>query len=382
MNPYNQFKVTSSLLIVLLFAFETFLPTALATDLDGVLAGGNTADGIGVLINRTAGIDNSGFGFKALNADTSGSYNTALGFGALFKNTSSDNTATGFYALYSNTTGYHNTANGFEALANNTASFRNAAVGSYALYKHVAGNYNNAVGAFALYSDTTGSTNNAFGESALARNTSGANNTAVGDDALFENTIGNSNIGLGAAAGANLTTGSHNIDIGNFGEPGESSTTRIGTSGEQTRTFIAGIYGVREGGTISPVYINSDGQLGTQPPASSRRFKKEIQLIDKTSESILALRPVTFHYKSDDTNTLQFGLIAEEVAEVNPDLVMRDDKGEIYTVRYEAVNAMLLNEFIKEHRKVQELEAKIAKQEKGMKVLAAQLKKQPAQIQK
>ena len=387
MNPSNQPKITSSLLIVLLFVFATSLSNALATDLDGVLASANTADGYGVLINRTTGIDNSGFGFKALNADTSGSFNTAFGVGALFKNTTSNaNTATGYSALYNNATGYNNTANGFDALASNTAGFRNAAVGTYALYKHVIGNYNNAVGAFALYSDITGNTNNAFGESALGRNISGSNNTAIGDDALFENTSGNSNIGVGAVAGANLTTGSYNVDIGNLGEPGESSTTRIGTSGQQTRTFIAGIYGVREGGMISPVYINSNGQLGTQPQGSSRRFKKEIKLMDNTSESILALKPVTFYYKSDDTNTLQYGLIAEEVAKVNPDLVVRDDNGEIYTVRYEAVNAMLLNEFLKEHRKAEalkkDLQATTAQQQKEIQALTAQLKEQAALIQK
>jgi hypothetical protein len=145
---------------------------------------------------------------------------------------------------------------------------------------------------------------------------------------------------LGVQAGSNLTTGDSNIDIGNPGLPAESATIRIGNS--QTRTFIAGISNVNEGGTISAVYINANGQLGTQPPPSSRRFKKEIKAMEQASEAILALKPVTFHSKSDTKDTPQFGLIAEEVAEVNPDLVVRDENGEIYTVRYEAVNAMQL----------------------------------------
>jgi hypothetical protein len=185
--------------------------------------------------------------------------------------------------------------------------------------------------------------------------------------------------------GYNLTDGIFNIDIANDGFAGESYTTRIGIL--QTRAFISGIYGVNEGGTPLAVYINSDGQLGTM--SSSRRFKKEIKPMDQTSQAILGLQPVTFQYKSDPTGTAQFGLIAEEVAKVNPDLVVRDAKGEIYSVRYEAVNAMLLNEFLKEHRKVQEQGRKAQEQErtiaqlkKGMEVLTAQLHEQASQIQK
>jgi len=200
---------------------------------------------------------------------------------------------------------------------------------------------------------------------------------------------------LGDFAGFNLTTGQFNIDIGNDGVAGESRTIRIGDS-SQTRAFIAGIYNVNEGGTISAVYINSDGQLGTQGPPSSRRFKKEIRPMDQTSEAILGLKPVTFHYKRDTKGTAQFGLIAEDVAEVDPDLVVRDAEGEIYTVRYEAVNAMLLNEFLKEHKKVEEQgatmtqlkatvakqEAIIAQQQKGMEAVTARLEEQDSKIQK
>jgi hypothetical protein len=188
---------------------------------------------------------------------------------------------------------------------------------------------------------------------------------------------------LGNGAGGNLTTGSNNIDIGNAGIAGESDTIRIG--GSQTKTFIAGIdiTGVNEGSPTA-VFINTaTGQLGTV--SSSRRFKKEIKPMDQTSEAILALKPVTFEYKSDSTGTPQFGLIAEEVAEVNPDLVVRDENGEIYTVRYDAVNAMLLNEFLKEHRKVEQLkrdfESKLAEQQKQIEALTAGLQKVNAQLE-
>src|SRR5207237_2741923 len=162
-----------------------------------------------------------------------------------------------------------------------------------------------------------------------------------------------------------------NIDNGNTGSGGESGTIRIGEPISQTKAFIAGIYNVNEGGTILPVYINSGGQLGTQAAPSSRRFKNEIKPMDESSGAILGLKPVTFHYKSDTKGTPQFGLIAEEVAEVNPDLVVRDENGEVYTVRYDAVNAMLLNEFLKEHRKNEEQGATIACLQKQVDTLTA-----------
>src|SRR6202790_4878706 len=202
-------------------------------------------------------------------------------------------------------------------------------------------------------------------------NTIGFENTANGVEALLNNTTGIGNIALGVSAGSNLTTGSNNIDIGNQGVAAEANTIRIGVEGTQTATFIAGIYGVNEGGTPLAVYINSNGQLGTM--SSSRRFKKEIRPMDQTSQAILGLQPVTFQYKSDTRGTAQFGLIAEEVAKVNPDLVVRDAEGRPYTVRYEAVNAMLLNEFLKQHGQVVE-------QQKEIEDLRAQLKEQAALI--
>ena len=230
-----------------------------------------------------------------------------------------------------------------------------------------------------------------IGEGALASNIDGIRNTAIGWLALQFNTSGSDNIAIGVDAGTALTTESQNIDIGNDGVAGENSTIRIGHGGLQTRTFITGIRGVTTGNNNAiPVLIDSVGQLGTL--SSSRRFKKEIKPMDNTSEAILALKPVTFHYKTDATNTPQFGLIAEEVADVDPDLVVRDDNGEIYTVRYDQVNAMLLNEFLKEHRKVQELEATVARQqtsfqsnleeqEKRIEALASDLQKVTAQVE-
>jgi hypothetical protein len=201
-------------------------------------------------------------------------------------------------------------------------------------------------------------------------------------------TTGTGNIALGQAAGLLLTNGNDNIYIGHTAGAAENDTIRIGLGGLQTKTFIAGISGVNEGGTISTVYINADGQLGTTPPASSRRFKKEIKPMDKTSEAVLGFKPVTFQYKSDTKGTPQFGLIAEEVAEINPDLVVRNADGEIYSVRYDAVNAMLLNEFLKDHRKneeqgrdIQEQKATIALQQKQIEALTAGLQKVSAQIE-
>src|SRR6266536_3142323 len=217
---------------------------------------------------------------------------------------------------------------------------------------------NNGEGIGVLVSRTTGVWNTATGFGALFKNTTGNYNTANGLQALASNTTGSGNIALGWAAGYNLTIGNNNIDIGNGGVAAESNTIRIGTA-VQTRTFIAGIRGVTTVNAAIPVLIDTVGQLGTV--SSSRRYKKEIKAMEQASEAILSLKPVTFHYKSDTKDTPQFGWIAEEVAEVNPDLVVRDENGEIYTVRYDAVNAMLLNEFLKAHRKAKQQEATITR---------------------
>jgi hypothetical protein len=284
--------------------------------------------------------------------------NTFLGDNALIANTTgTDNTATGAGALSSNTTGGLNTATGFQALHSETTAKGNTADGDLALYSNTTADYNTAVGNGALYHDTTGYGNTAMGQQAGGSLTTGYYNTVIGNE-----------------AGSNLTTGNYNIDIGNSGVAGDGNTIRIGDSDDQTAIFIAGIYGVNEGGTPLAVYINSSGQLGTV--SSSRRFKKDIKPMDQTSQAILALKPVTFHYKSDPSGTAQFGLIAEEAAKVDPDLVVRDAQGEIYTVRYEAVNAMLLNEFLKEHCKVEEQDAAIAKMKTALERQEARIARQ------
>jgi hypothetical protein len=336
---------------------------------DGGYPNGNTAEGTQALFSLTTGSNNTAIGFQALrlnNADentaigafalssnTGGLDNTAAGFNALASNTTgNDNTANGAFALRFNTTGFNNTATGVRALLRNRDGVQNTANGIIALQNNTSGVNNTASGAFALSSNTVGSDNTANGSSALDSNTEGSDNTASGFAALGSNTTGNNNIALGVNAGSILTAGDNNIYIGNAGVDAESNTIRIGTVGTHTKTFIAGIRGATVSGI--GVVVNANGRLGVNP--SSQRFKDEIKPMDKVSEAILALKPVTFRYKQeiDPERTPQFGLVAEDVDKVNPDLVARDAKGEVYTVRYEAVNAMLLNEFLKQYRKVQQ----------------------------
>jgi hypothetical protein len=348
---------------------------------------------------QNSGNDNTAVGFIALATNSEGSENTAVGGRALRDNMGgSDNTAVGFEALFHNTEttdagpGNNNTAVGSFALAGNQTASNNTAVGFDALQNNALGGGNVAIGAAALSTNQTGFSNTAVGANALTVNNpvmgigGGIQNTAVGFDALFNNTTGFENIAVGFNAGSNITIGGDNIDIGNSGGgSGESDTIRIGL--EQTATFIAGIRGATTGNNDAvAVVIDSNGQLGTI--SSSRRYKTEIKPMNKASESILALKPVSFRYKVHKDATPQFGLIAEEVAEVNPDLVVRDKEGKPYTVRYDAVNAMLLNEFLKEHRTVQEQgqelqkqAATIAKQEKQIEALTAGLQKVEAQLE-
>jgi hypothetical protein len=433
---------TLPLLITLVLGCIGFLPKAQAVSPvpDGGYPGGNTAEGTDALLNLTSGVWNSGFGFEALNHDTAGgkntatgiralfsdttgsfntatgvyalysntngwynsaiganalsnnitgNYNTANGYGALYHNHSDDNTAIGFGALFHNTTGTQNTATGDQALNLNTDGYYNTASGYQALYSNTGGPANTANGYQALYSNTAGDSNTANGEFALYHNTTGVTNTANGVDALHNNTIGSNNTALGYFAGLLLSTGNHNIDIANSGVAGDDGTIRIGTSGLQTATFIAGIYDTAVSGTT--VIVSSSGQLGVA--ASSQRFKAEIKPMEKASEAVLALKPVTFRYKPefDPDGIAQFGLVAEEVEKVNPALVLRDADGKPYSVRYEAVNAMLLNEFLKEHRKVeaqeatitqlkQDFQSKLVEQQKQIKALTTGLQKVSAQL--
>jgi hypothetical protein len=350
----------------------------------------NTAVGAAALLNNTEGSLNTATGYQALTSNTIGQNNTANGAFALQGNTEGrDNTATGHQALAFNTIGGGNTADGYAALINNTIGNNNTANGAQALINNTIGNNNTGDGTNSLFSNTDGNENTATGKTALGGNINGSDNTADGFLALVGITSGSSNnIALGANAGSNLTSGSNNIYLGSMGVATESNTIRIGTAGTQTSAFIRGIRGVTTGNNDAiPVLIDTAGQLGTT--SSSLRYKKDIKAMEQASKAILSLKPVTFHYQSDTKDTPQFGLIAEEVAEVNPDLVVRDENGEIYTVRYEAVNAMLLNEFLKEHRaclqeqrKVQQLEANGAEQQKEITLLRSELKEQRALIQK
>src|SRR5438552_2490671 len=219
----------------------------------------------------------------------------------------------------------------------------------------------------------------AEGDGALFSLTTGEGNTALGSNALHDNTTGSNNVALGTSAGGALTTGDLNIDIANEGVAGEANTIRIGRSGDQTKTFVAGISGAAVAGAA--VKVNANGQLGVAP--SSERFKEDIKPMDKASEAILALKPASFRYKKeiDPTRTAQFGLVAEQVEKVNPDLVVRAADGKAYTVRYDAVNAMLLNEFLKEHRTVQEMKKEIAVLTATVKEKALHIQKASAQIE-
>jgi hypothetical protein len=338
---------------------------------DGGYPGGNTAEGSSALLSLTTGTYNTALGLFSLRSNTTGNFNTATGAGALLSNTGDQNTATGAGALLSNTIGIRNTANGAFTLFSNTTGIENMANGYQALFNNTSGSENTANGAFALFHNTTGHDNAANGQAALVNNTTGNDNTADGVTALDNNTTGNNNIAVGSTAGFNLTTGDFNIDIGNSGVAGEAFTIRIGDVERQTRAFIAGIFAVPVAGT--GVVVDSDGQLGVA--VSSQRFKDEIKPMDKASEAILALKPVTFRYKHeiDPKRIPQFGLVAEEVEKVNPDLVVRDKEGKPYSVRYDQVNAMLLNEFLKEHHEVQKLKKQVAALTAGLQKVSAQI---------
>ena len=322
---------------------------------------------------------NTKLGTKALSSVTTGTNDTALGYHALRKDTTgTNNTANGAYALENNTGG-ENTANGAYALQRNSNSYENTAIGAFALSANSTGSANTAIGDHALTNNTYGSDNTANGFCALQSNTTGYDNTAIGPFAL-SSTTGSENIALGSYAGTMLTTGSNNIDIGNLGAAAEENTIRIGTQGTQTVAYIAGIYGATVANGLG-VVVDETGHIGTK--GSSERFKQDIQSMDKASEAILALKPVTFRYKKelDPQGIRQFGLVAEEVEKVNSDLVVRDTEGKVYTVRYDAVNAMLLNEFLKEHRTVQELKSIVAKQEQEIEALTAGLQKVSDQLE-
>ena len=431
------------------------LPTPFpGTNPDGCYPGFTTAEGCKALHSLTTGAGNAAFGWYSLFLDTSANFNTGLGAGTLVLNTGDSNTAAGAaalllngdgtqncafgtdalvynafgvtppsgadfndgfgaFALFSNSDGFSNNAFGNHALFQNIHGAANTAVGDLALQNNditgnILGNINTAVGASALQANTDGDSNNAVGYGAMGNNTigvqnnamgvfalnsniDGAANTAAGDSAYFDNVDGSFNTVVGWAAGG-LVEGSDNIYIGaTAGLPGggsESDTIRIGDPLVVLDCYIAGITGATTAAGV-PVLVDGTGKLGTLP--SSKRFKTDIKPMDKASEVLFALNPVTFRYKKeiDAKGIPQFGLVAEEVEKVNPNLVARDRDNKVQAVRYEAVNAMLLNEFLKEHRTVQDLKATaekqqttIALQESQIKALTASLREQATQIQK
>jgi hypothetical protein len=311
----------------------------------------NTATGTSALSRATAD-RNTANGALALQFNTTGTFNIAMGAEAMRNNTTgSANTAVGTLALDANSSGTGNTAIGEGALGGNTTASNNTATGRRALWLTTSGQSNTAIGAAALIDNITGSNNTAVGQDALANNTTGLQNTGLGLGALKNNTTGNFNVAIGQSAGSLATVGDSNIYVSHVGINGEGNTIRLGTSGQHNQTFVAGINGVTTGGAAVPVMIDGSGQLGTI--SSSRRFKADIQDMDAASLGLLQLRPVTFRYKKEyanGTKPLQYGLIAEEVAEVYPGLVVYGEDGQVQTVQYQKLTSMLLNELQKEHQ--------------------------------
>jgi Chaperone of endosialidase len=352
---------------------------------------GNTAEGEEALLNLGSGGFNTAAGFRTLFSNTTGNFNTAIGAGALFNNTGNQNTATGAGALLSNTSGRLNTANGEAALFFNIDGTQNTATGAGALESNTTGDFNTANGVNALTSNTDGARNTANGINALRGNTTGGFNTADGANTLGKNTTGNFNTALGSSALSNNSTGSGNIAIGFDAGDAVSTANNVICIGSNVdganvnnSCYIGQIFGrTSSGGTA--VFISSNGKLGTA--TSSRRFKEDIKPMDEASEALFSLTPVAFHYKKeiDPAGTPQLGLVAEDVEKVNPNLVVRDKEGKAYSVRYDQVNAMLLNEFLKEHRKVEELSkdfrTTIAQQQQQIEALTAGLQKVSAQLE-
>ncbi len=320
---------------------------------------GNTGLGREALMSSTSGFYNTGVGHEALRSSTVSARNTAVGFQAMRANaTGVKNVAVGTGAMASNLHGYRNVAVGYYAMASSPDGSWNTAIGENTLVFNTVGFQNTAVGAKAMRQNTVGYMNTAQGYRALQYNTTGDHNTAIGHQALRNNSTGNNNIAVGNLAGYELNGGySNNIVIGHQGTGSDLNTMRIGTAGTHTRAFIAGIRGVTTGvADAIPVLVDSAGQLGTV--SSSRRFKKEIADMGDRTERLLELRPVVFRYKQEQTLEsgelpLEYGLIAEEVAEIFPDLVVYDEEGEPFTVRYHILSSMLLNELKKMNERLE-----------------------------
>jgi len=355
-------KTISNFIFAALLASLALLPQmrAVVPPPDGGYPNVTTAEGDHALQALTGGVGNTAIGTFSLFSVTTGNFNTAVGAGSLDLNQADSNTATGAAALLFNSTGAQNTAAGTAALEFNNTGLQNTANGAFALFSNVGGSHNTAVGTNALFANTA-SSNTGIGDDALANNASGQLNVAIGDSA-GANSTGDNNIMIGTGSGNNITTAANVICIGTSGE-NVSNTCYIGS-----------IFGASSAGGTA-VFVNSDGQLHVN--TSSKRFKEGIKPMDKGSEALLALKPVTFRYRKeiDPSGRSQFGLVAEDVEKVDPDLVVRDKEGKPYSVRYDQVNAMLLNEFLKAHRKMEQQEATIARLETQVAALTAGLQK-------
>jgi len=345
---------------------------------DGCYPGFTTAEGCNALAGLTTGAGNTGVGWFALFSAGASNFNTGIGGGALVLNTGDSNTAVGAAALLLNTTGFQNTATGADTLLYNDDGYANMANGVSALLSNAHGAANSAFGAFALYFNSDGDNNCAFGYGALQSNHAGFDNTAVGVGALDANVDGSFNTAAGAGALAKNTGGVQNNAGGGLalGSCNGSENTAIGhsaggnlTTGDGNVYVGAGIQGVADeanhtyirninttpvsgGGTDTVTIDLTTGLVGHA--SSSQRYKEDIQPIDDASQALFRLKPVSFRYKKeiDQSHSLDYGLIAEEVAKVDSNLAIRDKNGQIESVRYSAINAMLLNEFLKEHTTV------------------------------
>ena len=380
-----------------IFLVLAFLPRAHAVSPppDGCYPNFTTAEGCNALKFLTSGVGNTGLGAFALYQGSDGGSNTGVGAAALVLNTADSNTAVGATALLLNTTGDTNTAIGRNALTNNQIGSDNNALGAFALFNNDSSgsgsaNFNNAFGRNALLNNVDGDENDAFGDDAMEENTTGAQNTAMGDDALDGNTTGNGNTAVGKEAGNSIIDGNDNVVLGhNAGIGLVHGSRNIAIGAEESgpfadfddTCFIGSIFGqiVSDPGSQTAVFVDQFNVVGVFN--SSRKYKHDIQPMDKASETLYRLKPVTFKFNSDWKGTTQYGLIAEEVAEIDPQLVVRKN-GETITVRYEQINSMLLNEFLKEHKNVEEQQARINQLKREMQTMLAQLKEQSAQIQK
>jgi hypothetical protein len=395
LNLHRAFaqSLTAIRRIVLMKSLRTTILVLFAASAGSLtlLAQTNTVEGAGALNSNTSGAYNSAFGRVAMYSNTTGSFNSAFGMGALSSNvtnsygaafgygalgastgpfnsafgsnslnantTGFENGAFGYRSLYSNTTGNQNQAFGYQALYSNTTGSQNTAVGLWPLYYNTTGQNNVAVGSWAAGNNIDGNENIAVGDASLYNNLNGSNNVAIGQWALGNNQIGSNNIAIGNSAGYNNFAGySNNVDIANEGSSEDNGVVRIGTAGQQQFIYLSGVYGVATGlGNGVDVMVDSNGQLGVKN--SSIRFKEDVRDMADASSGILLLRPVTYRYKqayADGSKPIDYGLIAEEVAEVYPDLVARSANGQIVTVQYQKLTPMLLNELQKQHRQLEQ----------------------------